>query len=84
MNAGQKLRIVETPSIASDVPRDIPIPRWVVSDTHFGHENILTYCPWRKTWASSLHDHDSALIAAWRERVQPTDWVLSGRIILVR
>lgn len=76
MNVGQKLRVMETPSIPSDAPRDIPIPRWVVSDTHFGHENILTYCPWRQTWASSLHDHDTALIAAWRERVQPTDWVL--------
>jgi len=55
---------------------ELPVPRWVISDTHLGHANILTYCPWRQTWATSVQEHDAALIAAWRERVQPTDWVL--------
>lgn len=61
---------------ASDAPRDVPIPQWVVSDTHFGHDNILEYCPWRTTWANTIQEHDSALIAAWRACVQPDDWVL--------
>lgn len=70
---------MESPSpaiAASDHPHLIPRPRWVISDTHFGHSNILEYCPWRRTWAGSLAEHDAALIAAWRERVQPEDLVL--------
>jgi calcineurin-like phosphoesterase family protein len=70
------MNLMGTSEIASDVPRDIPIPQWVVSDTHFGHENILTYCPWRKTWATTVQEHDAALIAAWRACVRPDDWVL--------
>ena len=62
--------------LATDTPILIPQPRWVISDTHFGHENILQYCPWRQTWASSLAEHDAALIAAWQACVQPNDWVL--------
>lgn len=67
---------METGSISTDAPQDIPIPQWVVSDTHFGHDNILTYCPWRQTWAKTVAEHDDALVAAWREQVSPTDWVL--------
>jgi calcineurin-like phosphoesterase family protein len=63
-------------TVATDTPQDIPIPQWVISDTHFGHENILAYCPWRKTWAQTVAEHDAALIAAWREIVRPSDWVL--------
>lgn len=63
-------------AIASDTPHNIPVPRWVVSDTHFGHDNILTYCPWRKTWATTVQEHDAALIAAWRACVRADDWVL--------
>jgi calcineurin-like phosphoesterase family protein len=61
---------------ASDRPHLIPRPRWVISDTHFGHSTILDYCPWRRTWSGSLAEHDAALIAAWRERVGPDDLVL--------
>jgi calcineurin-like phosphoesterase family protein len=57
-------------------PVQFPPPDWVISDTHFGHANILDYCPWRKTWATSIRDHDQALIAAWRERVKTSDVVL--------
>ena len=63
-------------SDASDHPQNVPRPQWVISDTHFGHGNILDYCPWRQTWAASLADHDAAIIAAWRERIRPDDWVL--------
>jgi calcineurin-like phosphoesterase family protein len=63
-------------SVISDHPQLVPRPQWVISDTHLGHENILAYCPWRQTWATSLAEHDAAIIAAWRERVRPDDWVL--------
>lgn len=55
---------------------ELPVPRWVISDTHLGHANILTYCQWRQTWASDVDQHDSALIDAWNQVVGPDDWVL--------
>ena len=55
---------------------DLPVPRWVISDTHLGHANILTYCPWRQTWAGDVHQHDDVLIDAWNRVVGPEDWVL--------
>ncbi|MCK6487962.1 MAG: hypothetical protein L6R48_06485 [Planctomycetes bacterium] len=55
---------------------DLPIPRWVISDTHLGHSNILTYCPGRQTWAGDVHYHDAALIDGWNSVVGPEDWVL--------
>lgn len=48
---------------------------WVTSDTHFGHENILKYCPWRSTWAKSIDEHDRLLVDAWNSVVQPEDTV---------
>lgn len=65
-----------SPSASDDRPHNVPCPQWVISDTHFGHGNILEYCPWRRGWSTSLAEHDAALIAAWRERVQPDDLVL--------
>src|SRR5271163_5363633 len=61
---------------ATDAPVSIPRPRWVISDTHFYHETILEYCPWRSTWARSLEEHNRALIAAWNSCVQSEDIVL--------
>ena len=61
---------------ASDTLIAIPRPRWVISDTHFSHANILAYCPWRQTWASTLAEHDAAILAAWKACVRPEDWVL--------
>ena len=51
-------------------------PQWVISDTHLGHADILTYCPWRQTWARDLAEHDAASMSAWRLAVAPTDVVL--------
>jgi calcineurin-like phosphoesterase family protein len=59
-----------------DQPVDIPTPQWVISDTHLQHDQILKYCPWRRTWASSLPHHDATIIAAWQATVGPDDWVL--------
>lgn len=52
------------------------MPTFVTSDTHLGHANILQYCPWRQTWASSIEEHDAKLIAAWNAVVGKDDTVL--------
>ncbi|TVR13722.1 MAG: hypothetical protein EA401_06065 [Planctomycetota bacterium] len=59
-------------------PEIVPLPRpaWVTADTHFGHANILDYCPWRKTWAQDIDAHDQTIIAAWNRVVAQDDWVL--------
>ena len=57
-------------------PVEIPIPTWVISDTHLGHAGILDYCPWRQTWAATLAEHDAAILTAWRATVGPQDRVL--------
>jgi calcineurin-like phosphoesterase family protein len=51
---------------------------WVVSDTHFGHANILNFkrddgTPLRVF--QHIHEHDEYLIARWNERVKPEDHV---------
>lgn len=43
------------------------------ADHHFGHENILTYCPNRKF--ANIEHHDATLIQVWNERIKPSDWV---------
>jgi len=45
---------------------------YFISDTHFGHQNIIKYCdrPFL-----SLTDMDLVLIRNWNERVQKTDTV---------
>jgi calcineurin-like phosphoesterase family protein len=47
----------------------------IISDTHIGHKNILTYCPWRKTWASSIDEMDAKIIEEWNKVVAPEDTV---------
>jgi calcineurin-like phosphoesterase family protein len=54
----------------------LPVPRWVIADTHIGHANILTYSPWRQDWARDLRQHDERIIDAWNHTVGPDDWVL--------
>jgi calcineurin-like phosphoesterase family protein len=46
-----------------------PENTWVVSDTHFGHENIVGYC-------LRPEDHDQAMIAEWRKYVPDDATVL--------
>jgi calcineurin-like phosphoesterase family protein len=45
-------------------PRDDIDPEntWVVSDTHFGHQNIVGFC-------HRPLDHEQAMIAEWRAHV---------------
>jgi calcineurin-like phosphoesterase family protein len=50
---------------------------FVISDTHFGHANILDYEPSRRAWAGdSIASHDAAIIEAWRATVAPDDDVI--------
>ncbi len=43
---------------------------WIISDTHFGHRNIIDYC--RRPFSNASH-MDSVMIRRWQERVKPTD-----------
>lgn len=45
---------------------------WVISDTHFGHGNIIKYC--NRPFANS-DEMDEALITAWNETVSEQDIV---------
>lgn len=45
---------------------------WFISDTHFGHENIIRYCG--RPFADA-QEMDEILIARWNEVVRPFDHV---------
>jgi calcineurin-like phosphoesterase family protein len=58
---------------------------WITSDTHLRHRNILEYCPWRKTWASTIEEHDLILKGSWNARVRKADLVIHlGDLALAR
>ena len=48
---------------------------WIVSDTHFGHRNIIALEPHHRPFAT-IEEHDEELVARWNARVGPTDRVL--------
>ncbi len=45
-----------------------------VSDTHFGHKNILTFSPLRGE-IKTIEQHDDILVQAWNTVVNPNDTV---------
>lgn len=42
---------------------------WIISDTHFGHKNIVKYC-------GRPLDHNMIMYRKWQSLVRPTDTVL--------
>lgn len=42
---------------------------WIISDTHFGHTNIIRYC-------DRPYNHDSVMLKHWEANVQPNDYIL--------
>lgn len=61
---------------------------WLVSDTHFGHKNIVTFL--NKDGSKlrpfdTIEEHDDALVTAWNERVLPHDKVYHlGDVVINR
>lgn len=54
---------------------------WHISDTHFGHENIISWCEARRRWDRRFNGGgsdamDAELIERWNEVVQPEDTVI--------
>lgn len=47
---------------------------FVISDTHFGHTNILKYEPEHRPF-DTIEEHDEKLIELWNKRVEPKDIV---------
>lgn len=47
---------------------------WVTSDLHFGHKNIMKFCPTTRPYGSVTH-MDEALIEHWNSRVAHNDVV---------
>ncbi len=45
---------------------------WFISDTHFGHRNIISYC---RPQFESLEQMESDLIDNWNDNVKPQDLV---------
>ena len=45
---------------------------WFISDTHFGHENIIKYS--QRPFANA-REMDAALVANWNDRVKPQDHI---------
>lgn len=52
---------------------------WLISDTHFGHANILTFCKTDGTLLrpefSSVEDMDEYMVSQWNSVVRPSDIV---------
>lgn len=47
---------------------------WFTADTHFGHANILTFCPDTRK-GMTVDEHDRFIIETWQEDVAPDDYV---------
>jgi len=60
----------------NDHQADLIVPKYVISDTHFGHNNILKYEPCRLKWGATIDEMNEAMVAAWNSVVKSDDWVL--------
>jgi len=48
---------------------DLNLDTWIISDTHFFHDNIVKYC-------NRPEDHTERIAKAWRSMILPSDTVL--------
>lgn len=51
------------------------IKKWVTSDLHFGHANIIKYCPKTRGHFSSIDEMNNFMIKEWNESVGDNDEV---------
>lgn len=49
---------------------------WIVSDLHFGHKNVIKFCPHTRAHFEDEHEMDRALIKEWQEKVHPSDTII--------
>jgi len=49
--------------------------KWITSDLHFGHKNIMTFCPVTRAGFTDVDDMREKMIAEWNASVQPEDEV---------
>lgn len=52
-----------------------PAKVWVISDTHFGHANILKFEPEIRGHYANILEHDLDLVERWNSVVRPQDTV---------
>ena len=51
-----------------------PDKTWFISDTHFGHDNVLKFEPGFHNFRN-IHEHDETIISNWQKAVKPEDTV---------
>jgi calcineurin-like phosphoesterase family protein len=49
--------------------------KWITSDLHFGHANILRFCPETRGRFTDVDDMREKMIAEWNQDVKPEDEV---------
>jgi len=49
--------------------------QWVTSDLHFGHENIIRFCPNTRAQFANAAAMDLAIMQAWSDSVEDSDTV---------
>ena len=49
---------------------------WVTSDLHFGHKNIMSFCPQtRERFRNDVSYMNEAMVTEWNDKVSPEDTV---------
>ena len=49
---------------------------WITSDLHFGHKNIMSFCPQtRARFNNDVAYMNNAMVEEWNDKVQPEDTV---------
>lgn len=48
---------------------------WITSDLHFGHANIMRFCPQTRSHFRNVDHMNAEMIRLWNESVQPEDTI---------